>query len=111
MTTATELTRRRAHARRRCRRQVWKIQVGRVRLYLLDTNIPQNPRRRRDITAQLYGGDIDMRIKQEIVLGIGGMRALEALGIKPDRLPHERRPLRVPGAGAHPRCSMASSTI
>lgn len=62
--------------------KVWKIQVGRVRLFLLDTNIPQNQNAAdREITNQLYGGDTNMRIRQEIVLGIGGLRALRALGI------------------------------
>jgi starch phosphorylase len=64
--------------------QVWRIQVGRVNLYLLDTNIPENELQQdREITDQLYGGDNDKRIRQEIVLGIGGMRALKALGIHP----------------------------
>jgi starch phosphorylase len=63
--------------------RVWRIQVGRVPLYLLDTNIPQNSPEDKTITARLYGGDNDMRIRQEIVLGIGGVRALRALGIKP----------------------------
>jgi len=64
--------------------QVWKIDVGRIALYLLDTNIPENVLPQdRDITDSLYGGDIDTRIRQEIVLGIGGMRALEAMGLKP----------------------------
>src|SRR5262249_32577160 len=64
--------------------QVWLIQVGRVSLYLLDTNIPENERQQdREITDQLYGGDSDKRIRQEIVLGIGGTRALKALGIHP----------------------------
>ena len=70
-------------------------------LYLLDTNIPENRPEDRDITDQLYGGDSEMRIKQEILLGIGGFRALEALGIEPERLPHERGALGVPGARAH----------
>ena len=53
--------------------------VGRVKLYLLDTNIPENDRpEHREITDQLYGGDIPRRIRQEIVLGIGGLRALKA---------------------------------
>ncbi len=68
---------------RTCWAQVWRAQVGRVPLYLLDTNIDINPPHDRDVTDQLYGGDLDMRIRQEIVLGIGGMRALGALGIKP----------------------------
>jgi glycogen phosphorylase len=63
--------------------QVWRAQVGRVPLYLLDTNLPANGPEDRDITDQLYGGDLDMRIRQEILLGIGGYRALIALGIEP----------------------------
>ncbi|MCD6518530.1 MAG: alpha-glucan family phosphorylase [Anaerolineae bacterium] len=63
--------------------QVWRVQVGRVPLYLLDANVPENSPEDRAITAQLYGGDLDMRIRQEILLGIGGMRALRALGIRP----------------------------
>src|SRR5262249_53190868 len=63
--------------------RVWRIQVGRVPLYLLDTNIPQNSPEDRTITGRLYGGDNDMRIRQEIVLGIGGVRALRALGKPP----------------------------
>ncbi|MCW5981517.1 MAG: alpha-glucan family phosphorylase [Bryobacteraceae bacterium] len=64
--------------------QVWRALVGRIPLYLLDTNTPvnQDPED-RDITDQLYGGDTEMRLKQEIVLGIGGYRALEALGYHP----------------------------
>ena len=62
------------------------------------TSLPQD----RDITDSLYGGDIDTRIRQEIVLGIGGMRALQGHGPRAHRLPHERGPLRVPGAGADP---------
>lgn len=63
--------------------RVWRIQVGRVPLYLLDANIPQNAPADRSITAQLYGGDKHNRIQQEIVLGIGGIRALKALGKMP----------------------------
>lgn len=63
--------------------QVWKIQVGRVPLYALDANIAENRAEDREITARLYGGDQEMRIRQEILLGIGGMRALNALGIEP----------------------------
>ena len=62
--------------------QVWRVQVGRVPLYLLDTNIDANVPEDRDVTDQLYGGDSEMRVKQEILLGIGGYRALEALGIQ-----------------------------
>ncbi len=64
--------------------KVWHIDVGRVKLYVLDTNIPQNTSsEHREITDQLYGGDIHKRVRQEIVLGIGGLRALKKLGIKP----------------------------
>jgi len=63
--------------------QIWKIQVGRVILYLLDTNVPQNSPEDRNITAQLYVGNPEHRIQQEIVLGIGGIRALIKLGITP----------------------------
>jgi len=64
--------------------QVWKLDVGRIKLYLLDTNIADNVLPQdRDITDSLYGGDIDTRIRQEIVLGVGGMRALKAMGLSP----------------------------
>ena len=58
---------------------VWQIQVGRIPLYLLDTNVRENPPALRDITARLYSGGSQRRLAQELVLGIGGMRALEAL--------------------------------
>jgi starch phosphorylase len=65
--------------------QVWKLMLGKIRLFLLDTNIPQNPNETyRDITDQLYGGTRDTRIQQEIVLGIGGMKTLDAMGIVPE---------------------------
>jgi starch phosphorylase len=63
--------------------QVWRAQVGRVPLFLLDTNIPANSPQDQDITDELYGGDLEMRIQQEIMLGIGGIRALAAMGIRP----------------------------
>jgi glycogen phosphorylase len=63
--------------------RIWRIQVGRVPLYLLDTNIPQNSPEDRQTTSRLYGGDNDMRIRQEMVLGMGGIRALRALGKPP----------------------------
>ncbi len=62
---------------------VWKINVGCVPLILLDTNLPENPAEVRDITSKLYIGEERMRIAQEMVLGIGGMRALAAMGIEP----------------------------
>ncbi|HEY9880852.1 MAG TPA: alpha-glucan family phosphorylase [Leptolyngbyaceae cyanobacterium] len=63
--------------------RVWRVQVGTVPLYLLDTNIEPNAQYDQDICDRLYGGDIDMRIHQEIMLGIGGVRMLQALGLKP----------------------------
>src|SRR5688572_28539132 len=63
--------------------QVWRALVGRVTLYLLDTNLQENSPSDRDITSRLYGGGTEMRIRQEIVLGIGGVRALVALGVSP----------------------------
>jgi glycogen phosphorylase len=60
--------------------RVWRVQVGTVPLYMLDTNIEPNNAYDHDITDQLYGGDIDMRIHQEIMLGIGGVQMLKALG-------------------------------
>jgi starch phosphorylase len=63
--------------------QVWRAQVGRVPLYLLDTDVEPNRPEDRAVTSTLYGGDKDMRIRQELVLGVGGLRALTALGIEP----------------------------
>jgi starch phosphorylase len=63
--------------------QIWRADVGRAPLYLLDCNIPQNNADDRKITAQLYGGDQDMRVRQELILGVGGLRALAALGVEP----------------------------
>ncbi|MCK5884332.1 MAG: alpha-glucan family phosphorylase [Bacteriovoracaceae bacterium] len=61
--------------------KVWKAQVGRVELFLLDSNVDKNSDIDREITARLYGGDREMRISQEIILGIGGVRALEQMGV------------------------------
>ena len=63
--------------------KVWKICVGRVNLYLLDTDIPENKEEYRGITLKLYGGDQEMRIRQEMVLGIGGVKVLQELEITP----------------------------
>ena len=63
--------------------KVWKICVGRVNLYLLDTDIPENKEGYRGITLKLYGGNQEMRIRQEMVLGIGGVKVLQELGINP----------------------------
>ncbi len=66
--------------------RVWRADVGRIRLFLLDTNIPQNTEEDRRLTARLYGGDTRIRIRQEIMLGIGGARALAAIGIQPSMI-------------------------
>jgi len=62
---------------------VWRVRAGRVTLYLLDTDLPENAPRDRELSARLYGGDRETRLQQEIVLGIGGVRALRALGLTP----------------------------
>lgn len=65
--------------------QIWRVQVGRINLYLLDSNIPDNEREDdRSLTDRLYGGDRRTRIRQEILMGIGGIRALDLLGLRPD---------------------------
>lgn len=63
--------------------KVWEVKVGHVRLILLDTWLPENSNHDREITHRLYGGDKNARIEQEILLGVGGVRALAALGLKP----------------------------
>jgi glycogen phosphorylase len=63
--------------------RIWRVQVGTVPLYLLDTNIEPNSPYDQDITDELYGGDLSTRIHQEMMLGIGGFRALQALGYQP----------------------------
>jgi starch phosphorylase len=62
---------------------VWRVRLGRVQLYLLDTNLEENAPWDRELSARLYGGDRETRIQQEVILGIGGVRALHALGIEP----------------------------
>jgi starch phosphorylase len=63
--------------------QVWRVNVGRNPVYLLDTNRPENEPHQRDLTLRVYGGDSSTRIMQEILLGVGGVRVLRALGIQP----------------------------
>lgn len=63
--------------------KVWQARIGHVTLYLLDTDLEENTPADRDIAHQLYGGDSNLRIMQEIILGIGGVRALKAIGLKP----------------------------
>ena len=64
--------------------RTWQVQVGRVKLYLLDTNDPANFPAHRGITSELYGGGPELRLEQELLLGIGGWRLLTALGIEPE---------------------------
>ena len=66
-----------------CAIKVWSLKVGRVTIYYLDTDVEQNPQHLRNITSRLYGGGVDLRIKQELVLGVGGVRALRALDLHP----------------------------
>lgn len=70
-------------AGRPCHAQIWRCQVGRIPLYLLDTNLEENHPDERNITGGLYAGNMEDRLRQEIILGIGGMKALEAVGIDP----------------------------
>jgi starch phosphorylase len=62
----------------------WKVEVGRCNLYLLDSNDLANPPAFRGVTSELYGGDSDLRLKQELILGLGGWRMLRALGLRPE---------------------------
>jgi starch phosphorylase len=68
------------------RAHVWRAQVGRTMLLLLDSNVEGNSTEDRNLTARLYGGDVRTRIRQELMLGVGGLRALSALGIEPGAL-------------------------
>jgi len=77
LTISTEFPGRKVYA------QIWSATIGRVKLYLLDTNIAANSSADRMITSSLYGGDREVRIRQEIMLGIGGLRALTAMDITP----------------------------
>src|SRR5690606_34608875 len=77
MTVSVPFPGREVHAR------VWQARVGHIRLYLLDSNTPENSPDDRQLTLQLYGGDSSTRISQEMLLGIGGTRVLAGLGIKP----------------------------
>lgn len=66
--------------------KVWRVEVGRTLLLLLDANVPENNESDRSLTARLYGGDARTRIRQELLLGVGGVRAIRALGIRPSVL-------------------------
>ncbi len=84
--------------------------MGRVSVYLLDTNCAENVAEDREITHRLYGGDAAVRIRQEMILGLGGVRALRALGLAACDLAHERRPCCIPdprtGAREHRHAGM-----
>ena len=82
--------------------KVWQVNVGHIRLYLLDSDVETNKPEDRQLTAQLYGGDSDMRIQQEIILGIGGVRALRALKLQPNGVAYQRGPCRLPDTGTLP---------
>jgi starch phosphorylase len=62
---------------------VWRVKVGRIDLLLLDSNVEGNAPEDRELTSRLYGGDARTRIRQELLLGVGGFRALKAMGISP----------------------------
>jgi len=68
------------------RARVWRVEVGRTTLLLLDSNVAENSASDRSLTARLYGGDARVRIRQELLLGVGGVRVLRALGISPSVL-------------------------
>ena len=82
--------------------RTWQVQVGRTKLYLLDTNDPANIPAYRGITSELYGGGPELRLKQELVLGIGGWRLLQGPRLAAGGLPSQRRPCGVRGAGTSP---------
>ncbi len=69
---------------RNLKARIWRVDVGRIELYLLDTDFEENIEQDRSITHHLYGGDLENRFKQELLLGVGGIRALHELGIEPD---------------------------
>ncbi len=77
LTVSVDLPGRQVHAR------IWEIQVGRVPLFLLDSDIPENQPADRTLTSRLYTNDLELRISQELILGLGGVRALRALGYNP----------------------------
>jgi len=68
---------------RKVQAKAWEVNIGLTRLFLMDTDLAENAQDDRNITYQLYGGDHDMRVRQEIVLGVGGVKALAAMGLQP----------------------------
>lgn len=78
LTISVDLPGREVYAR------LWEVQVGRVPIYMLDSNVEDNSPKDRDLTSRLYSSDLDLRISQEIILGVGGVRALRTLGYNPE---------------------------
>ena len=91
--------------------RIWKAAVGRVTVLLLDTDVPENVAEDRQITARLYGGTPELRQQQEAVLGIGGVRALRALGLEPTDLAHQRGACGVHDPGADSRVREGRSAV
>ena len=83
--------------------QAWRVNVGRVAVYLLDANRPENEQHFRDLTLRVYGGDSTTRIMQEVLLGIGGVRLLRALGVQPSVFHMNEGPRRLSDAGTDAR--------
>ena len=83
--------------------RVWRVEVGRTTLLLLDSNVPENSESDRSLTARLYGGDARVRIRQELLLGVGGVRALHALEIHPVGAASQRGAQRLRDPGDDPR--------
>ena len=90
---------------RRCTPRLWRVDVGRVQLLPARHGRRANAPAERAVTDRLYGGDSEHRLRQEILLGIGGVKALAACGIEPAGVPHERGPRRLPRPGARARRS------
>ena len=82
--------------------RIWRVDVGRIPLYLLDTDTPENGPLERWITGRLYDGDPQTRLAQYALLGVGGIRALRAMGYEPARHPPQRGPRRAGAARARP---------
>ena len=83
--------------------QLWRARIGRAELYLLDADVDANDNDLRAVTDRLYGGGTEHRIRQEILLGIGGVRALRGRRGGDAGVPHQRGSRRFPGSGAHPQ--------
>ena len=91
--------------------QVWVAQVGRVKLDLLDADVDENSEELRAVTDRLYGGGTEHRIRQEILLGIGGVRALDAARRRHPGLPHQRGPRRLPRPRADPPADLRRAPV